>query len=160
MAWLFVLGLAVIAVLVVTGRALWRRDMAWQSLGLAIASWGALYLLTWLIDPSDDRWWWWFFVTPPALGFATGLARPALQGLPLASAATVLATYALVMLAVGIWAVQCWDCSMGYDNPPRFFAFGLVAFWAGVVLALALIGIGFGVLITRYLPAAPEASAR
>jgi hypothetical protein len=158
---LIIFAVVLTAVLAVALEAAWTRRGAprWQlSLALAVGLWGALFGLTWLLDEAGVAWWWWLFAMPPALGFATGLARPALPTLPLTSAITVVTAYLLVVVATGVWAAQCWDCSSGGGHEPwtRAGGFVVLGFVLGLILVFTLIGIGMGVLVTRYLPASRE----
>jgi hypothetical protein len=116
--------------------------------------------LVWLLTGGGTYYWTLQLIAASVLGLATGLARAALPALPLASAGVLIVAYLAGMLAMGLWAAQCWECAPGYQDWPRKTMYGVSAFWAGLVLALTIVGIDLGVLVTRYLQAAPETSRR
>jgi hypothetical protein len=133
--------------------------MRWQlSVAVAIVAWGMFFGLTWLLDQTGRNWGWWFFVMPPALGFAMGLARRGLPAAPLAGAATIVTAYVLFMASLGVWATQCWDCSSGGSEWGRGLGFMAAGYIFGFIVVATLIAIGLGVIVTRYLPGARQAS--
>ncbi len=85
----------------------------------------------------------------PLIGVAIGLARARFPRLPLIATAMLVAVYVAYTAATGVYAATCWDCES--FNGTRGESFQVVAFFFGIMLAIALAGVWLGARLTVVL---------
>lgn len=69
---------------------------------------------------------------------AAGLGRARFRLAPVIANVVIVACYFAIVLAVGIWANRCWDCSVGGYEDSRGFSYFLAVVFLGF---LAIIGV-------------------
>lgn len=71
-----------------------------------------------------------------AVGLIVGLAATKMPLLRLVATALIIAAYVALVVGVGIYAAQCWDCTVGTEDNRRIALAGIAIFYGALALAI------------------------
>jgi hypothetical protein len=87
----------------------------------------------------------------PAAGFAAGYFRARFSRAAIIAAVLTAASYAVLLVATGLWSASCENCTSGSDPFTRHQYFILALIWGGIFAGLIEASIWAGTLTSRFV---------